>query len=58
MSTETWQLIAVAVMLLSLPLLAWGGNDEVAVASVIGAIVFALGAGALTALRFAPPEKD
>lgn len=58
MSTDRWQTIAVAVMLLSLPLLAWGGNDDLLGAAIAGAIVFALGAGSLTALRYIPTEED
>lgn len=58
MSTENWQVIAVGAMTASLPLLAWGGNDKVAVVAIVGAAIFAMGAITLTVLRFAPNPEE
>ncbi len=49
---EAIQAIALLVMVASMPLFAWGANDESMVIVVVAAVLLAVGASTLTVLRF------
>lgn len=58
MNSSQIEAAALVAMLVSLPLVSLGTTEDVAVATVAGAVLLAVGLAALTALRFVDLEED
>lgn len=58
MTTAVFQGIALLAMLASLPLFSWGTNAELPAVTVVAAALLAVGAVALTVLRYLHPKEE